>query len=248
MSLDVGEVKRQLLLDGRNKEQILLGFGDVTDMHAEQAEFLTLRLLFESLVIIEESSGGLHDLILVDSPHILKVVDDCGLFIERFQDFFVSHVVKTQDTVADSRGFEDLDPADFGGVVAVSAAACLHVDSFDVDDSDLVTWHNTALVKIEAVLGLCLLLALEVFLDWMALKDDPVCFVFDLHFDLFCDGRVMSDVKMGIVFGLFCSVLPDVRTKHASCSRIDNVSSSVEGSEGVSAFDIDLSLNWLADD
>ena len=96
------------------------------------------------------------------------------------------------------------------------------------------------------MLGLCLFLALEVFVDWVALEDDSVCFVLDLHLYLFGDGGVMSDIEMGIVFGLLGSVLPDVRTKDASRSRIDYVGSGVEGSEGVSAFNIDLSLNWLA--
>lgn len=113
MGLDVGEVKSQLLLNRRDDEKILLGFRDVSNMHAEKAEFLTLGLLFEALVIIEEPSGGLHDLILVDPPHVFKVIDDCGLFIEGFQHFLVGHVVKTEDTITDSSRFEDFDPTDF---------------------------------------------------------------------------------------------------------------------------------------
>lgn len=113
MGLDVGEVKGQLLLNRWNDEEILLGFGDVSNMHAEKTEFLTLSLLFESLIIIEEPSSGLHDFILVDAPHILKVIDDCGLFIEGFQHFLVGHVVQTEDTITDSRRFEDLYPSDF---------------------------------------------------------------------------------------------------------------------------------------
>ena len=81
-------------------------------MHTEQVELLTLGLLFEALVIIEEPSGGLHDLILVDAPHVLEVVDNGGLFVEGFQHFLVGHVVKTEDTVTDSRRFEDLNPSD----------------------------------------------------------------------------------------------------------------------------------------
>lgn len=113
MGLDVGEVKSQLLLDRGDDEEVLLGLGDVSNMHAEKAELLTLSLLFEALVIIKEPSGGLHDLILVDSPHILKIIDDCGLFIEGFQHFLVGHVVKTEDTITDSGRFEDLNPTDF---------------------------------------------------------------------------------------------------------------------------------------
>lgn len=34
MGLDVGEVKSQLLLDGRHEEEVLFGFRDVSNVHA----------------------------------------------------------------------------------------------------------------------------------------------------------------------------------------------------------------------
>lgn len=248
MGLDVGEVKSQFLLDRWYKEEILLGLGDVADVHAQQAQLLILGFLLEALVVVEEPSGGLDDFVLVDAPHVLEVVDDRGLFVEGLQHLLVRHVVKTQDTVADSGGLEDLDPPDFRGIVAVSAAACLHIYSLDVDHSDFVAWHDTALVQVEAVLGLGLLLALEVFVDWVSLKDDPVCLVLDLHLDLLGDGGVVSDIEMCVIFGLLGAVLPDVRAEHSPGRCVDDVGAGVEGSEGVSAFDVDLSLDGLADD
>lgn len=82
----------------------------------------------------------------------------------------------------------------------------------------------------------------------MALEDDPVCLVFDLHLYLFGDGGVVSDIEMGIVFCLLCSVLPDVRTQYSPCSCVYDVGARVESSQCVSAFNVDLALNCLADD
>lgn len=128
------------------------------------------------------------------------------------------------------------------------SAAGFDIHSLDVDHSDLVAGYDTALVKVETMLGLGLLLALEVLLDGVALEDDPVCLVFDLHLHLFGDGGVVSDVEMGVVFGLLCSVLPDVRTQYSPCSCVYDVGARVESSQCVSAFYIDLALDCLADD
>lgn len=81
----------------------------------------------------------------------------------------------------------------------------------------------------------------------MAFEDDPVCLVFDLHLYLFGDGGVVSDIEVGVVFGLFCSILPDMRAQHSPCSCIDNVGARVEGSQCVSAFNVDLALDCLTD-
>lgn len=91
------------------------------------------------------------------------------------------------------------------------SAAGLHVHILDIDHSDLVAGYDTALIQVESVFGLGLLLALEVLPDGMAFEDYPVCLVLDLHFDLFGDGGVVSDVQVGVVFGLLRAVLPDVR-------------------------------------
>lgn len=52
---------------------------------------------------------------------------------------------------------------------------------------------------------------------------------------------------MGISFSLLRTILPNVRTQNSSGSSIDYMSSSVECSEGISSFNIDFSMNLLAD-
>lgn len=127
------------------------------------------------------------------------------------------------------------------------SAASLNIHSLNIDHSNLIAGHNTALVKVESVFGLGFLLAFEVFLDGVALEDDPVCLVLDLHLYLLGDGGVVSDIEVGVVFSLLGSVLPDVGAEHSPCSCVDDVGARVEGSQSVSAFYVDLALDWLAD-
>lgn len=247
MGLHVGEVESELFFERGDEEEIVLGLSDVPDVHAEQTDLLGLGLLLVFLVVLEESLGSLNDFALIDTPEVLQIVDDGRFFVEGLQHLLVCHVIETQDAVTDSRGLEDLDPSNFGSVVAVGSAAGLHVDSFDIHHTDLVARDDTSLIEIESVLGLCLLLALEVLSNGVTLEDDAVGLVLDLHFHLLTDGGVVGDIQMGVVFSLLRTVLPDVRTQDASSSCVDNVSSSVEGTQGVSSLNVDLSLHCLPD-
>lgn len=187
MGLEGGEVEGELLLEGGHDEEVLLGFADVSHVHGEQADLLSLRFLLELLVVLEESLCSLDDFGLVDAPEVLQSVDHRCFFVEGLQNLLVGHVVKTQDTVTDTRALEDLDPADFRSVVAVGSAAGLHINTLDINHADLIARHDTALVEVEAMLGLCLLLAFEVLADGMGFEDDAVGFILDLHFLLLGD-------------------------------------------------------------
>lgn len=57
----------------------------------------------------------------------------------------------------------------------------------------------------------------------------------------------MGDIQMCVILSLLSTILPDVRTQDTSSSCVDDMRSSVEGTQGVSALDVDLSLNCLAD-
>lgn len=225
----------------------MLGLSDVPDVHAEQTDLLGLGLLLVLLVVLEESLGSLDNLALVDTPEVLQVVDDRRFFIEGLQHLLVCHVVETQDTVTDSGRLEDLNPSYFGSVITVGSAACLHIDSFDIDHTNLVSRDDTSLVEIESMLGLSLLLALEVLPDGVALEDDAIGLILDLHLHLLADGGVVGDIQMGVILSLLSTVLPDVRAQDPPSCCIDNVCSSVEGTQGVSSLDINLSLHRLAD-
>ena len=62
-------------------------------------------------------------------------MEDFGLLVEDADDLLASDVVETDDSVRDSGGVEDFDPADLAGVFAVGSAAGFDVDSVNLDDS-----------------------------------------------------------------------------------------------------------------
>lgn len=97
------------------------------------------------------------------------------------------------------------------------------------------------------MLSLCLLLAFEVLCDGVALEDDAIGFILNLHLYLLADGGVVGDIQMGIILSLLSTILPDVRTQDASSSCVDDMCSSVEGTQGVSSLNINLSLHCLPD-
>ncbi len=129
---------------------------------------MTLSFLLELLVVIEESIGSWDNFILFDTPEILELVDNCGLFVEVLHNFLSDHVIQSQDTIRDSGGLEDLDPTNFVGVVSVSSTASLDVNSFDINDSDCVSWYDTSLIQVEAELFLSSFLVFEILADGMS--------------------------------------------------------------------------------
>jgi hypothetical protein len=129
----------------------------------------------------------------------------------------------------------------------VGTTACFDIDVLNVDDSDCVAGNDTSLIQVETELLLSSFLVFEVFGDWMSLQNDLVSFIFDLHFCLFTDGFIVSDINVSIVFSLLSTVLPDMWTENSSCGSINNVSTGVEADESVSSFFINFSNNFLTD-
>ena len=71
-----------------------------------------MSFLFELFVVVEESVGSADDLIAWNAPEILEFVDDVGLLVKLLHNFLSCHVIKSQNTVTDSGGLENLDPSD----------------------------------------------------------------------------------------------------------------------------------------
>lgn len=57
----------------------------------------------------------------------------------------------------------------------------------------------------------------------------------------------MGDIQMGVIFSLLSTILPDVRTQDPSGSCVDDMCSSMESTQGISSFHIDLSIHCLTD-
>ena len=73
-----------------------------------------------------------------------------------------------------------------------------------------------------------------------------ICLVLYLQFFLLCQWWIMSYIKMSIILCLLSTVLPNMRTQYSSCSRIDDMSTSMECSKCVSSLDINATMNWCS--
>jgi hypothetical protein len=106
---------------------------------------------------------------LIYAPKIFKIIYNICFFIQRLKNFVISNIVKTKNTITNSRWFVNFNPTNFTCIVAVSSAASLNVNSFNIDNSDSIAWNNTSLIKIESMLGFSFFLTLEVFTNRMTL-------------------------------------------------------------------------------
>ena len=153
------------------------------------------------------------------------------------------HVVQTQDTVRDTLGLDDADPADFGGVVAMGAAAGLGVYALDVNHSQRVAWNNTTLIEVETELLLSVCLVHEVLVNGVAVVDDSVGLILDGSLLILCDAPIVSDVEMCTLDGLLGTILPDVRSQHFSTRSEYDVSASVMRPQLLSALGVNANVH-----
>ena len=152
-------------------------------MHGQKTDFLTLILFLIFFVILEKSSSSWHYLILTNSPKILQIVDNRSLLIQSLKYSLIGHIVQPQYPIADSCRLEYFNPAHLVGIIAMRTTTGLDIHAFDIDNSDCVARYDTSLVQIEPMFCLCLLLALEIFVDGMRFKYDLICLI--LYLQLF---------------------------------------------------------------
>jgi hypothetical protein len=168
------------------------------------------------------------------------------LVVHDVDSLFLGAVIKTNDTVGDALGLLDLDPTDFGTVVAVSTATGLSIEALDVDNSKLVARNDTSLVQMEAILPFGLSLVHEVLGDRFACVDDAIGGVLDFHLFIFRESLVVSDVQMGDFLSLLGTILPDMRTEDLTASSEDDVSAGVMSLQLLATALINLNGDFLA--
>jgi hypothetical protein len=74
------------------------------------------------------------------------------LFVHHLDSFLLSNIVEPDDTIRDSLCLDELHPANFSSVIAMCTTASLGIYTFNVDNSQLVSWNNTTLIEMEAIL------------------------------------------------------------------------------------------------
>ena len=199
-------------------------------MHSQQTHLLRLGLFLISFVVLEEAASSVDDLWLSNTPHFLKVVDDCCLVVEGLENLLIGNVLQSNGSITDARSLDKLDPAYLVCVVAVGSAAGFNVNIFDINHSDNVSWHNSALIQVKSMFFFSLLLALEIFTDGVTFKYDFIGLVFNSHLCLFAQRTEVSDVDMSFGLSLFGTMLPHMRTEYSAGSSIYDMSSCVERS------------------
>ena len=142
----------------------------------------------------------------------------------------MGNVVETDYTVRDTLGFNDTDPTDLGGIIAVSTAACLGINTIDVDNSERVAWNNTTLVEMEAELLLSFCLVHEVLVNGVAVINNSISLIFDSSLFLLSDALEMSDVQVSAFNRFLGTILPDVRSKDLTARCENNMSTCMVSS------------------
>lgn len=127
----------------------------------------------------------------------------------------------------------------------MSTTTCLNINTLNVHDSDCITWHDTALIKVEAMLLLSSFFVLKIFCNWMSLKNNFISLVFNFHLLFFSNRLIMSDINMSIMLSLLSTMLPNMWTKYSTSSSIHNMCTSMEASQCITPLLINSTSNLL---
>jgi hypothetical protein len=122
----------------------------------------------------------------------------------------------------------------------VSSATCLGINAVDVDNSELVSGHDTSLVKTKSVLLLSFTLVHESFGDVNTFINQTIGLVFDFKFLSFRKTLVMSYIKMSLLHCFFGTGLPNVGTEYFATGSKNNVSARVMSHKLHAAFFVHL--------
>ena len=227
-----GDVDGWVVLVGFDEVDLLLGvFKQRSHLKVQNLLVLLLGLGGQALVLVEEARRGRLNLALVDSPGLRQLMQDAKLSVHDLDRTLLSDVIQTHNTVRNALRLEDANPADFGGVVGVCAAASLRVHAADVYYTQRVTRNNTTLVERETVLLLGLRLVHETLRDRMASVDQSVCVIFNRVLFLLGETLVVRDVQVSLIGRLFCTCLPDMWAKDVPACCKHQMSASVVGLE-----------------
>lgn len=129
----------------------------------------------------------------------------------------------------------------------MGAAACLSIDTLNIDDSELVAWDNTSLIERESILTLRLSLVHEAFSDVVSSIDETIRSILNLLLLIPRQTLEVCDIQMGLYLGLLGTCLPDVRSEHLPARGEDDVRSSVMCLQLHASLDVNGSACRLSD-
>jgi len=162
---------------------------------------------------------------LINPPSIAKLVHDVHLTVHDINGSLKGDIIQSDDTIRDSLGLDELDPSDFGGVVGMCSTTGFSIDTLNVNNSKLISWNHTTLIKMESILLLSLSFVHEALMDIGALVNDSISSILNSSLLLFCERLVVSDIQMSNFSCLLCTILPNMWAKDLSARCENNMSS-----------------------
>lgn len=152
------------------------------------------------------------------------------LIIKNLNGSFLGNIVKSDNTIRNSLTLKNSNPTDFGSVITVSTTTSFCVNTFDVNNSQSVSWNNTTLIKMESKLFFSFSLVHEILVDVVTVVNDSVGFIFNCLLFILAKTLVVSDIQMSLINGFLSTILPHMRAKHFSASSKYDVSTSMMSS------------------
>jgi len=197
-------------------------------------------------VFIKETVSSWLNLAHINTPSLAQIVKSSGFSIHDIHSTVARTVVQTDDTIGDTLGLDKFDPSNLRCVISMGSTARLGVDTCNVDNTELVTGHNTTLVKTETVVSLCISLVHHALVDINAFANKTISLILDGTF-LFTSQRfVVRNIQMSLLSSLLCTCLPNVRSKHLAATSKNNMSASMVSQELNTTLKVNLTLNSLA--
>ena len=182
---------------------------------------------------------------LINTPCLTKRVHDIHLFVHYCNSSFLSYIIKTNNTIRDTLSLNKFDPTYLSCWIAVSTTACFSIYAYDIYNTKWVSWNNTTLIKFETKLLLCLCFIHKTFIYLGTWINNTISLIFYSTLFLFCQWSKVSYIEMCNFRSLFCTILPNVRSKYFSTWSKYNVSSSMMSLELLSSFFINSYFHFF---
>ena len=128
----------------------------------------------------------------------------------------------------------------------MSTAACLSVDTFDIDDTERVSWDDTSLVKRKTVFTLSFGLIHKTFRDIVTIIDQSVGSILNFLLLLASETLIVCDIKMSLLLGLLCTSLPNMGSKDLAARSENEMCSGMMSLKLETSFSIYGSIDSFA--
>jgi len=150
-----------------------------------QVEYLLV--LFGTLVslllhVLEDPGGSGSQITITDSVNVTHVLQQITFLVQPLECFIPTHILQPDNAVWYPGCLEDADHTHFPRVVAVGAAACFSVYTFDLHHPDVGGRDSAALLQVHPLFEFSVFLVHKCFGNFIVIIHNCIGIVFDLPF------------------------------------------------------------------